>query len=331
MAGQITLSSSLGGSVTLTAADSANSNYISLPAANAIAVYSVANTGYLANTGATVIASGNTAQRPANTVNGMLRYNSTVLSIEFWNGTGWVTTGGYSITYLAVGGGGGGNGYGSGGGGAGGFLTGTSFVTPGKTYNVIVGAGGAQSTGQSSSTNGYPTIIDTMADALGGGAGGSASAVGQSGGSGGGGGAGYAGGAGTSGQGYAGGSNKGGGGGASAVGGSTSGAGGAGANSSITGTTVAYAGGGGGSGGGAGGLGGGGTGGVTSGGTAGTVNTGGGGGAGGSCTPGLAGGSGIAILSIPTLYFSNNYTVGTANVSGNNTIITFKSSGTYTA
>ena len=64
MAGSISLSSTLGGTVVITAADSANTTYLTIPAANGIAVHSVANTGYgyAANTGATIIASGNTAK-----------------------------------------------------------------------------------------------------------------------------------------------------------------------------------------------------------------------------------------------------------------------------
>ena len=198
--------------------------------------------------------------------------------------------------------------------------------------------------------------------------------AGSSGGSGGGGsgntGAGGAGGSGTPGQGNTGGqggSNPsgtgykgGGGGGASAVGVSyltpatTSGcAGGAGTASSITGTPVTYAGGGG-SGviwagytspmtGGAGGAGGGGAGGDSSGtpantttsGTAGTANTGGGGGGAAYRAPfGGNGGSGVVILSVPTVNYTGTVTGSpTVTTSGSNTIIkwTTAGSGTYTA
>ena len=112
--------------------------------------------------------------------------------------------------------------------------------------------------------------------------------------------------------------------------------GGAGVSSSITGSAVTYGGGGGGAGGGAaGGAGGGGAGGIAAAvGTAGTANTGGGGGGGGANTnnAGGAGGSGVVILSIPTVNYSG-ITTGSPTVtnSGSNKILTFTSSGSYTA
>jgi hypothetical protein len=169
------------------------------------------------------------------------------------------------------------------------------------------------------------------------------------------------GGSGTPGQGNAGGGGRtdaatyrvgGGGGGAGAPGanattnGTGAGAGGIGIESSITGTATYYAGGGGGgnfSSGGtpaAGGLGGGGTGGAggsgTNPGSAGTTNTGGGGGGGGGGSLGgtSLGGSGVVILSVPTSSYTGTYgpapnTVVTTN--GNQTVLKFTGSGTYTA
>ena len=113
-------------------------------------------------------------------------------------------------------------------------------------------------------------------------------------------------------------------------------------------TGIGFIGGGGGGGrtnvlstGGAGGSGGGGTGGngsTPTAGTAGTVNTGGGGGGGGFLdgvggAAGGAGGSGVVILSVPTTSFSNTYSTSNATIttSGANKIMTFTSSGTYTA
>lgn len=146
---------------------------------------------------------------------------------------------------------------------------------------------------------------------------------------------------------------QGGGGGAGAVGGDGStrqgGAGGAGSASSITGSSVTRAGGGGGGGisgggnsnsGGAAGSGGGGAGaGSGSDSSAGTANTGGGGG-GGSLNVGgspvsrisSAGGSGVVILSVPTSSYSGTSTGSpTVTTSGDNTILTFTGSGSYTA
>ena len=169
------------------------------------------------------------------------------------------------------------------------------------------------------------------------------------------------GGSGTPGQGNAGGGGRtdaatyrvgGGGGGAGAPGanattsGTGAGAGGIGIQSSITGTATYYAGGGGGgnfSPGGtpaAGGLGGGGTGGAggpgTNPGSAGTTNTGGGGGGGGGGSLGgtSLGGSGVVILSVPTSSYTGTYgpapnTVVTTN--GDQTVLKFTGSGTYTA
>jgi hypothetical protein len=269
-------------------------------------------------TGAMLLPSGTTAQRPTTPANGMVRYNSTTGRNEIyqngiWNSFSFT----YEVEYLVIAGGGGSNGvgagfYGSSGGGAGGYrssvrgeLSGgnTSAESPlilisANNYTVTVGAGGAGVAPGSTSIDGNPSSFDAII-ALGGGRGVAFNTVGGLGGSGGGGGAGLssAGGSGTTGQGFAGGtggsggtSSAAGGGGAGAVGangagnGTVGGAGGAGRASSITGTSVLRAGGGGGGGtytsGGAGGSGGGGSGGASSpsAGNPGTPNTGGGGG-----------------------------------------------------
>ena len=198
--------------------------------------------------------------------------------------------------------------------GGGGSLESPLTLTSSTPYTVTVGAGGTASA--ASWTNGSNSVFSTITS-TGGGAGGGLNSspawvAAASGGSGGGGDeANTAGGTGTANQGRAGGTSPGGpsgnagggGGGASVVGsnGSTNngGAGGAGVATSITGSSVTYAGGGGGSGsssGGAGGAGGGGAG-STGTATAGTENTGGGGGSG--VRSGAAGGSGIVIVRYP--------------------------------
>lgn len=305
-------------------------------------------------TGSFIVPTGTSAQR--STVNGSIRYNTTLNVLEAYANGSWITFAGtvptYTISYLVVaGGGGGGNAvYGvdnGGGGGAGGFLTGTAALSLGTTYAVTVGAGGANTVQGSNS-------VAVSVTAIGGGYGGTHSVVaGGNGGSGGGGaGAGgtTSGGSGTSGQGNAGGAGSStygaGGGGANAAGtggpsGGTGGPGGNGNASSITGTSVTYAGGGGGGGGSsraAGGSGGGGQGGGGSGQlpTAGTANTGGGGGGGtgndASNSGGASGGSGVVIFSIPTTNYSGSTTGSpTVTTSGNNTVLTFTSSGSYTA
>ena len=249
----------------------------------------------------------------------------------------------YAASYLIVAGGGGGGGGNGGGGGAGGYLSGSTNLTPGTAYTITVGGGGAAASaaGTANGTNGTNSSITGLTAAVGGGGGGSGTpATANTGGSGGGQGSNTTpnNAAGTSGQGFAGGSGlvpggtygaMGGGGGSSAVGANTtttqSGAGGAGTASTITGSSVTYAGGGGGGGdnrgsaNGAGGAGGGGAGGGTSNviPTAGTTNTGGGGGGGGVNTSisgiaGAAGGSGVVILSVPSANYSGTTTGSTA-------------------
>ena len=231
-----------------------------------------------------------------------------------------------SIEYLVVAGGGGGAGYG-GGGGAGGLLTAAGYsVSPGNTITVTVGSGGAGGAAGANNPGivGTDSIFGTVTSKGGGGGGIADHGIGGNGGSGGGGGAGpgsvvtnygnavypgssylsqprqgYIGGSGGGGGNY----HHGGGGGAGAGGrdGGTGeaglgGNGGVGLASSITGSSVYYAGGGGGNGfsgtQGTGGTGGGAS--ATSGlaGVSGTVNTGGGGSGGGYTSGPLAGGSG---------------------------------------
>lgn len=251
---------------------------------------------------------------------------------------GWYGPDGVSKYWaLLVAGGGGGGSDEGGGGGAGGLIdSATVRLTADSPITIDVGQGGKGATGTSGANgseldpgnNGQNTILSTIT-AIGGGGGGTSMNTandparnGLSGGSGGGGAgesiAGHAGGAGTTGQGFAGGAGinaaGGGGGGGAAEAGNTDGnsLGGDGVASSITGTSVTYAGGGGGGNGntsstqyGA-GVGGGGIGGSsTLANTAGTAGLGGGGGGGCgalACGPagvaysGASGGSGVIIL-----------------------------------
>jgi hypothetical protein len=253
--------------------------------------------------------------------------------------------GAYNVDLLIIAGGGSGgsniNG-GGGGGGAGGYLAFSAQVfVPGDVKTITVGAGGtAAASGSNSSVTGLTT-------AVGGGAGGSDS-TGSNGGSGGGGGGigPSAGGSPTSGQGFKGGDSGGsygtaGGGGAGAVGNNgaafSPAGGGNGLASSITGTSVTRAGGGGGGNifgaGPAGGTGGGGAGagpGVNA--VSGSANTGSGGGGQISGVAIGTGGSGVVILSVPTAKYTGTTTGSpTVTTSGANTIMTFTSSGSYTA
>ena len=290
-------------------------------------------------------------------------------------GTDGLEPNAYSIDFLVVAGGGGGGEVGGGGGG-GGFRTSTQTVLVGTTITVTVGDGGTGTFEPNNATSGSNSSISgsglTTITSAGGGYGAndlypaSPSAPGGDGGSGGGGGGtgetpsnvtsggvgntpsvspaqGFSGG---SGHGSPGARSGGGGGGAGAVGGNgnssgtVGGDGGNGSASSITGSSVTYAGGGGGftqnspHDFGTGGTGGGGNG---SGENApaknnGTINLGGGGG-GSRGTPGSGnGGKGVVILSLPTAKYSTTIT-GSPDVStsGSNTILKFTGSGSYTA
>jgi hypothetical protein len=276
-------------------------------------------------TGAITLPVGTTAQRPSSPAVGQTRWNSTFANPEVYTGVtnGWqkylTQAYSYSVTYLVIAGGaGGGSDTGAaGGGGAGGYQTASVTFNIGVVYTATIGAGGGGSTNGSNSS-----LVGTglSVTSVGGGRGGQyEGGAGVAGGSGGGGasifaGGGGAGGAGTAGQGNNGAPGNsfpgGGGGGGGASGAGSSRTGGAGASSSITGSAVTRA-----------------IGGTTGNGQAGAANTGNGGSSGGQ-----GGGSGVVILSIPTVSFSSVYT-GTVSIttSGSNTILSFTGSGTYTA
>lgn len=306
------------------------------------------------DTGATVFPKGTTEERPVSPEAGYIRFNTTDNVMETYDGTEWLTLDTinteYSIDYLVVAGGAGGNTANSGGGGAGGYLELSSVVNKNQNYVITVGAGGAKgvdlnnpaSNGENSSLIGGS--INTIS--LGGGYGGARyGAVANQGGSGGGGGAdptniSNIGAQGTTGQGFSGANGTdspyyrgGGGGGASANATNANGANGL--QSSITGAAVYYAGGGGGganSGPGTGGLGGGGAGTYSGTGGNGTPNTGGGAGSSAAQGTGGNGGSGVVILRMPTANYSGTTTGSpTVTTDGSDTILTYTSSGTYTA
>ena len=269
--------------------------------------------------------------------------------------------------YLVIAGGGAGSGDRGGGGGAGGYRNsyasetsgGNSSsesaltLTGGTTYTITVGSGGSGTSGAGLGTAGSNSVFSTITS-TGGGQGGFGSSQGGNGYSGGSGGGarnntGATGGSGTSNQGTSGGNNPtndgnpgGGGGGAGQSGtngGTSGGNGGNGLSSEITGSAVTRAGGGG-SGGdsskginGSGGTGGGGDGGLSANGTNATVNTGSGGGGGGNGnTSSGNGGSGIVIIRLATDNYTGT-TTGSPTVtnSGQDTILTFTGSGSYTA
>lgn len=292
---------------------------------------------------------------------------------------GWALTPGvFNFRALVIGGGGGGGNDEGGGGGAGGFIESTTINWDySDLISIKVGQGGHGSIGNTSNNatdillpgeNGQNSQLENIV-AVGGGGGGTSTNVdndpnraGRNGGSGGGGAGesalGRSPGAGTSGQGFSGGSGIasgiGGGGGGAGEAGNTDGNGGGGDGkaSTITGSSITYAGGGGGGFGNttggvavAGGLGGGGTGGdLNSANSAGTANTGGGGGGGCgnvACGPagvtysGASGGSGVIIIRFtvdsvaPT--FSNASSISiNENISANSLVLTLQISESAT-
>ena len=266
-----------------------------------------------------------------------------------------IAGGGAASSISGPGGGGAGgyrNSYNSESSGGGGSAESALGLTPGETYTITVGAGGASNggatdvignAGNDSSISG--TGITTITS-IGGGVGGFTSGN-FDGGSGGGGRSGP-GGSGTANQGFNGGSGAndagGGGGGAGAVGvngvaNTTPGNGGAGVASTITGSSVTRGGGGGGgtfngttSSGGSGGGGNGGKQSPATDATAGGENTGGGGGAKNSSPNLPTGGSGVIILRLPTADYSSTTTGSpTVTTDGTDTILVFNASGSYTA
>ena len=272
---------------------------------------------------------GTIAQRPASPVEGLIRYNSQSDFYEGYVNNSWhkfltADQGSYTISYIALAGGGGGGGGqgGGGGGGAGQYIASTTNAAVGTVLTFYIGSGGAAGgNGGVGTATSCAGLFSTT-----GGNGGSISPDQNAGGAGG-----------SSGNGYAGGlGNIRGGGGAGSNGaggnspGDAGGVGGVGTNSVITGVSTYYGGGGGGAGGNnaAGGLGGGGQGGFGSS-SAGGVNTGGGGG--GNIASGANGGSGVVILSMPTVNYTGVHTGSpTVFTSGSNTIVKFTGSGTYT-
>jgi hypothetical protein len=150
-----------------------------------VASANVAVSGFVgtSGTGALTVPTGTTAQQPSTgLVAGMIRFNSDLNRLEFWDGTSWNTVSGYNaveatggtqtdvtdsgvkyrvhtfstvgtsnfvvtnggeVEYLIVAGGGGGGGrYHSGGGGAGGVIQHKGFSVTPQTYSVVVGDGG---------------------------------------------------------------------------------------------------------------------------------------------------------------------------------------------
>jgi hypothetical protein len=246
---------------------------------------------------------GNAAQKAQG--GNIVTSDGTYVYHTFTSSGSFITNEALTVDYLVVAGGGSGGYAGGAGGGAGGLrctvgatggggsLESALSLSSGKSYPVIIGAGGAGLTTNGAGNNGSDSVFHTITS-TGGGGGGNNANNGKTGGSGGGRGDGFgSAGSGTTNQGYAGGGGNNGGGGGAGEAGNTDGTGhgGDGVATSISGTSTTYAGG---------GVGNGGTPGTGGGGaasTAGTVNTGGGGGwFDGTGSGSGAGGSGIVII-----------------------------------
>ena len=74
-----------GGSVSLVGSDTASTYSITVPLENGRCVVATSSTGSV-NLG-----TGTTAQRPASPVIGDIRYNTTELALEYYNGSAWIT------------------------------------------------------------------------------------------------------------------------------------------------------------------------------------------------------------------------------------------------
>lgn len=83
--GTLSFDAALGGSIGLVGSDTASNYEITVPAVNGRLTTKTGATGALN------IPYGTTAQRPSNPKIGYLRFNTTLVVTEFYNGTAWVT------------------------------------------------------------------------------------------------------------------------------------------------------------------------------------------------------------------------------------------------
>lgn len=88
MAGNVKLLAPSGGSVTISAVDTASNFAMRVPAAAGVLINADATTG------AAQLPVGTTAQRPATPVTGMMRVNTTTVKLEYYNGSAWKATDG---------------------------------------------------------------------------------------------------------------------------------------------------------------------------------------------------------------------------------------------
>jgi hypothetical protein len=122
--------------------------------------------------GQTLIASGNTAQRPTGLTTEAIRFNTDLGVMEYYSSVyaGWFNVGNsptVNISYLVVAGGGASGGLSSfqsglvgGGGGAGGLLANSTPITVGTVYTITVGAGGSGTDGDG--TNGSTSSFNSF-------------------------------------------------------------------------------------------------------------------------------------------------------------------------
>lgn len=159
----------------------------------AISKIDTSSLGTGSDTDAIELPSGTTAQRPTSPVAGMVRYNTTTTTVEYYDGTQWsvITSVGenFSIDAVIAAGAGGtaaaeGNSGANGGSGAGGLVEATGFAASINTnYTVTVGAGGAATDKFTVGNQGSNSVFNTFT-AIGGGGGPDYNSDGGSGGSG---------------------------------------------------------------------------------------------------------------------------------------------------
>lgn len=169
---------------------------------------SLLNVGTLSTTSGVRLPTFTSANRPANPMNGMMIFNSSIMTVEVWSGTAWtnfkssgsitatggaittgsvykthiftgdgtfsVTAGSGRVELLVLAGGAGGGSDMGGGGGAGGLIYNPAYPVSSGSYNVVVGAGGTGYNDYGSSPrrgdSGFNSVFGTLT-ALGGGGG----------------------------------------------------------------------------------------------------------------------------------------------------------------
>jgi anaerobic selenocysteine-containing dehydrogenase len=88
MAGNVALVSTGGGTITVTAASTASNFTLTVPAVTGVLVAEDSTTG------GAYMPVGTTAQQPSTPTTGQLRFNTTTVKLEYYNGSAWKATDG---------------------------------------------------------------------------------------------------------------------------------------------------------------------------------------------------------------------------------------------